>query len=205
MTLNFKTAFKSVMAAAVIAATAFTTSCNKDNEVAPLELNQAQATTTYTVVGNWWSPSDAANWPKIYVDLSGSGDASSVSTDPHQIILESHVNGNVSPRSGWDLKYIDKSYSSVVSGDWTSTSPNPVATSALTLGRQTTTLAGWYEYNTVTRANDPVAGRTVLVRNSTSGKIYALKLNGFSNVSQTGSGSSLQVKADINIEFKALN
>ncbi|EFK56452.1 hypothetical protein ACFU8T_06775 [Sphingobacterium spiritivorum] len=197
-----KSFFKTALAIAALAT--LTVSCNKDNEkVTPLELNKAQANSSlYVIDGQWWSPMNAANWPNIYVDLSGSGDQSTNASDIHQVIFGSHVNGNISAGSGYAIKFIDKDYSTVVASDWNSSS----AISATTLGRQTTTTPpyGWYTYNTTTRANEAIAGRTILVRSDDGSEIYAVKLIEFTNVSQTGSGAGLQVKADANIAFKTL-
>ncbi|MFD1769871.1 hypothetical protein [Sphingobacterium suaedae] len=198
MILNFKTIFKSAFSVAVLSATLLTTSCDKEKDNTALEFNQARATATFSVIGEWWDPSDAANWPNIYVNISGAGAQSLSSSATHQIILGSHVNGNISAGSAFTIRYIDKAYTAVVASDWSSATP------VGTLGRNTTSQVGWYTYNTTTRANEPVAGRTVLVGNST-GAVYAVKLNGFANVGQQGTpGVDLEVKADINIEFKAL-
>ncbi len=154
----------------------------------------------YVIDGQWWSPRDAANWPKVYVDLSGSGAQSLSSTATHQVVFSSHVNGNISPATGFSMEFIDKSFDLVQASDWNA------GNSAQTLGRETanTPPYGWYTYNTSTLANDAIVGRTVLVRNNTTGTLYAIKLIEFSNVSQTGSGPALLVKADANIAFKLL-
>lgn len=202
MTFKTKSLFKSAVAAAFLSMSLFVTSCNKDKDVAPLELNQTQATTTFTVIGQWWSPSNAANWPAIYVDLSGSGAQSLDEDDPHQIVLRNHVNGNIYAGNGYELRYIDKNYNSVQAADYNTTAAKPVTT----LGRDIPgTQVGWYTYNTTTHGNEPVEGRTVLVRHTTSEKIYAVKLNGFTNVGQRTGAAGLEVKADINLEFKVLN
>ncbi|EEI93475.1 hypothetical protein HMPREF0765_0903 [Sphingobacterium spiritivorum ATCC 33300] len=197
-----KSFFKTALAIAALAT--LTVSCNKDNEkVTPLQLNKTQANSSlYVIDGQWWSPMNAANWPNIYVDISGTGAQSLDDLDPHQIVLGSHVNGNISAGAGYSIKFIDKDYSTVVATDWDSTN----AVSVTTLGRETASTPpyGWYRYNTTTRANEAIAGRTILVRNTAGTITYAVKLIEFTNVSQTGSGAGLQVKADANIAFKTL-
>jgi len=187
-------------AVAVAALATLTVSCNKDNpQVAPLELTNNKADASlYVINGQFWSPRNAANWPKIYVNLSGSGAQSTSSTATHQVVFGSHVNGNISAGTGFSIRYVDKDISAVTTADWAT------ATAVTTLGSESGSTVGWYEYNTTTHANDAIAPRTVIVKSNTANVYYAVKLIEFTGVAQTGSGAGLQVKADANISFKTL-
>ncbi len=189
MNLNIKTILKSAMAVTVLSAAAWAAAPTTESATAPLALNQAKANSNYTVVGQWWSPAAAATWPAVYVNLSTGAQSLSSSG---QVAFFSHVNGSIKANSGYSIRTIAKDISAVTAGDWTSATPVTSQGSG-----------EWYEYDLDTHENTAIQPLTVLV-NDGSGAKYAVKLLNFSNVSQQVVAGQLQVKADTNIEVKAL-
>ncbi|MCS4164899.1 MULTISPECIES: hypothetical protein [Sphingobacterium] len=188
MNLNIKTILKSAMAVTVLSAAVWAAAPTTESATAPLALNQAKANSNYTVVGQWWSPSAAATWPAVYVDLSTGAQSLSSSG---QVAFFSHVNGSIKANSGYSIRTITKDISSVTAGDWASATP------VTSQGNNE-----WYAYDLDSHANEAIQPLTVLVNDGTGAK-YAVKLLNFSNVSQRNI-TGLEVKADINIEVKAL-
>lgn len=189
MNLNIKTILKSAMAVTVLSAAVWAAAPTTESATAPLALNQAKANSNYTVIGQWWSPADAANWPAVYLNL-GTG-AQSLSSSG-QVAFFSHVNGSIRANSGYSLRTVTKDIVNVAAGDW------DTATPVTSLGS-----GEWYEYDITDHSNKAIQPLTVLVGNG-SGALYAVKLLNFSNVGQQVVAGQLQVKADTNIEVKAL-
>ncbi|MGJ1412787.1 hypothetical protein ACR78Z_24245 [Sphingobacterium thalpophilum] len=189
MNLNIKTILKSAMAVTALSAAVWAATPTTESATAPLVLNQAKANSNYTVVGQWWSPADAANWPAVYVNL-GTG-AQSLSSSG-QVAFFSHVNGSIRANSGYSLKTVAKDISSVTVSDWTTATP------VSSQGNNE-----WYEYDITDHTNKAIQPLTVLVGDG-AGALYAVKLLSFSNVGQQVVAGQLQVKADVNIEVKAL-
>ncbi|WP_294186472.1 hypothetical protein [uncultured Sphingobacterium sp.] len=191
MNSNIKTILKSAMAVTMLSAAVWAAAPTTESATAPLALNQAKANSNYTVVGQWWSPAAASTWPAVYLNLATG--AQSLSTSG-QVAFFSHVNGSIRANSGYSLKTVEKDISAVTAADWTNGDATPVTS----LGS-----GEWYAYDLGTHANEAIQPLTVLVGNA-SGVLYAVKLINFTNVSQQSGASGLQVKADTNIEVKAL-
>ena len=189
MKLNIKTILKSAMAVTVLSAAVWAAAPKTEQATAPLALTQTKANTNFTVTGQWWSPSNAANWPAVYVDLTT---GSQSLTSSGQVAFYSHVNGSITANAGYEIRTVTADISDVDDSNWSTATP------VTSLGSGT-----WYEYDQVSHGNEAIQPLTVLVGNS-SGALYALKLNSFSNVGQQIVAGQLQVKADANIEFKAL-
>ncbi|MGA6118098.1 hypothetical protein [Sphingobacterium sp. UDSM-2020] len=190
MKLNIKTILQSAMAVTVLSAAVWAAAPKTEQVTAPLALTQTKANTNLTVVGQWWSPSNAANWPAVYVDLTGSGSQSLISSG--QVAFFSHVNGSIKANAGFEIRTVTADISAVSDSDWSSATP------VTSLGS-----GEWYEYDISDHTNKAIQPLTVLVGNS-SGALYAIKLINFSNVGQQVVAGQLQVKADANIEYKAL-
>jgi len=190
MNSNIKTILKSAMAVTVLSAAVWAAAPTTESATAPLALNQAKANSNYTVVGQWWSPSAASTWPAVYLNLATGAQSLSNSG---QVAFFSHVNGSIKANGTYSLRTVAKDISLVTATDWTSSSATPVAS----LGNNE-----WYEYDLGSHGNVAVSDLTVLVGDATGAK-YAVKLLNFSNVSQRNI-TGLEVKADVNIEVKAL-
>lgn len=189
MKLNIKTILQSAMAVTVLSAAVWAAAPKTEQATAPLALTQVKANTNLTVVGQWWSPSNAANWPAVYVDLTT---GSQSLTSSGQVAFYSHVNGSIKANTGFEIRTVTADISSVSDTDWSSATP------VTSLGS-----GEWYEYDISDHTNKAIQPLTVLVGNS-SGALYAIKLIDFSNVGQQVVAGQLQVKADANIEYKAL-
>jgi hypothetical protein len=189
MKLNIKTILQSAMAVTVLSAAVWAAAPKTEQVTAPLALTQAKANTSLTVVGQWWSPSNAANWPAVYVDFT-TGSQSLINSG--QVAFFSHVNGSIKANPGFEIRTVTTDISAVSASDWST------ATLVTSLGSGT-----WYEYDLGSHENLAIQPLTVLVGNA-SGALYAVKLNNFSNVGQRVVAGQLQVKADANIEYKAL-
>ncbi|KGE12348.1 hypothetical protein [Sphingobacterium deserti] len=190
--MKIQSIFKTTLAVALLSTTVLATSCDKENDASQLELQQAQAATPYTITGQWGSPFNPTGWTKVYVNFATASQSTS-STSTHQVAFERQVNGNIAAGSGYQLRYIAKAIDNVSAADWSS------ATAAASIGSGI-----WYNYDTSTNDYEAVDPLTVIVATSTGTPVYAVKLVRFDNIQQTGSGSSLQVKADPVIEYKAL-
>jgi hypothetical protein len=189
MNLNIKTILKSAMAVTVLSAAAWAAAPTTESATAPLALTQAKANNNYTVVGQWWSPSAASTWPAVYLNLATGAQSLSNSG---QVAFFSHVNGSIKANSGYSIRTITKDISSVTASDWATATP------VSSQGNNE-----WYAYDPVTHGNEAIEPLTVLVNDGTGAK-YAVKLLNFSNVGQQIVAGQLQVKADVNIEVKAL-
>ncbi|WP_312363500.1 hypothetical protein [Sphingobacterium sp.] len=188
MNSNIKTILKSAMAVTVLSAAVWAAAPTTESATAPLALNHAKANSNYTVVGQWWSPAAAATWPAVYVDLATGAQSLSSSG---QVAFFSHVNGSIKANGSFSIRTIAKDIASVTASDWA------IATPVSSQGN-----GEWYEYDVESHGNAAIEPLTVLVGNS-SGVSYAVKLINFTNVGQVVAGQ-LQVKADTNIEVKAL-
>ncbi|MFE2864559.1 hypothetical protein [Sphingobacterium multivorum] len=189
MNSNIKNILKSAMALTVLSAAVWAAAPTTESATAPLALNQAKANSNYTVVGQWWSPAAAATWPAVYVDLATGAQSLSSSG---QVAFFSHVNGSIKANGSYSIRTVAKDISSVTASDWATATP----VSSQGSGE-------WYEYDLDSHANQAIQPLTVLVGNS-SGASYAVKLINFTNVGQQVVAGQLQVKADTNIEVKAL-
>lgn len=189
MNSNIKTILKSAMAVTVLSAAVWAAAPTTESATAPLALTQAKANSNYTVVGQWWSPAAAATWPAVYVDLATGGQSLSISG---QVAFFSHVNGSIKAIGSYSIRTVAKDISSVTASDWAT------ATAVSSQGN-----GEWYAYDPVSHGNEAIEPLTVLVGNS-SGALYAVKLINFTNVGQQVVAGQLQVKADTNIEVKAL-
>jgi len=183
MNSNIKTILKSAMAVTVLSAAVWAAAPTTESATAPLALNQAKANSNYSVVGQWWSPAAAATWPAVYVDLATGAQSLSSSG---QVAFFSHVNGSIKANGSYSIRTVAKDISSVTA--------TPVSSQGS---------GEWYEYDLDSHANQAIQPLTVLVGNS-SGASYAVKLINFTNVGQQVVAGQLQVKADTNIEVKAL-
>ncbi|MGJ1435964.1 MULTISPECIES: hypothetical protein [Sphingobacterium] len=191
MNSNIKTILKSAMAVTVLSAAVWAAAPKTEQATAPLALNQVKANSTYSIIGQWWSPSNAANWPGIYVNLS-SGSQSTSFSPLSQVVFFSHVNGSIKANAGFEIRTVTADISSVSASDW------GTATPVTSLGS-----GQWYQYVLATHANEAIQPLTVLVGDG-NGASYAIKLLNFSNVGQRTGTTGLEVKADVNIEVKAL-
>ncbi|WP_333577265.1 hypothetical protein [Sphingobacterium sp.] len=189
MNSNIKTILKSAMAVTVLSAAVWAAAPTAGSATAPLALNQAKANSNYTVVGQWWSPAAAATWPAVYVDLATGAQSLSSSG---QVAFFSHVNGSIKANGSYSIRTVAKDIASVTTSDWATATP----VSSQGSGE-------WYEYDLDSHANQAIQPLTILVGNS-SGASYAVKLINFTNVGQQVVAGQLQVKADTNIEVKAL-
>lgn len=179
------------MAVTVLSAAVWAAAPKTEQATAPLALNQAKANSTYSIIGQWWSPSNAANWPAIYVNLA-SGSQNTTFSPLSQVVFFSHVNGSIKANAGFEIRTVDADISSVSQFDWSGATP------VTSLGS-----GGWYTYNSTTHGNEAIQPLTVLVGDG-NGALYAIKLLNFSNVGQRIGSTGLEVKADVNIEVKAL-
>ncbi|MBB2953480.1 MULTISPECIES: hypothetical protein [Sphingobacterium] len=189
MKLNIKTILQSAMAVTVLSAAVWAAAPTTEQVTAPLALTQTKANTSLTINGQWWSPRNAANWPAVYVDFTTGSQSLGNSG---QVAFFSHVNGSIKANAGYEIRTVAADISAVSASNWSTATP------VTSLGSGT-----WYDYDLSTNANEAIQPLTVLVGNS-SGALYAVKLNNFSNVGQQTVAGQLQVKADANIEYKAL-
>ncbi|TDS07465.1 hypothetical protein [Sphingobacterium paludis] len=190
--MKIQSILKTTLAVALLSTTVFATSCDKEKDESQLQLQQAQAATPYTINGQWGSPFNPVGWAKVYVNFATATQSTS-STATHQVAFERQVNGNIIAGAGYQLRYIIKDIDNVTAADWNT------ATGATSIGSGV-----WYNYDTSTNDYEAVDPLTVIVATAAGAPVYAVKLVRFDNIQQTGSGSSLQVKADPVIEYKAL-
>ncbi|GEM_PF-1346068 len=201
---KIKSVYSTIMAAVVLASGLLTTSCNKDSEIAPLELNHAKAATQVTVKGEWGNPSKPNEWPQVYVNLYSPWSTSGTANANTHVVFENRVNGNISPAPGHVLKYIKKDINAVTREDW-----NTEESVVETVGFQTAkNPLGWYKYNVVSHENQALENVTILVGSKERGVLFAVRLVSFSKVEQKGTipgpNGDLRVKGDVNIEFRTL-
>ncbi|WP_312136694.1 hypothetical protein [Sphingobacterium sp.] len=199
---KFNIVYSTMMAAVVLASGLLTTSCNKDSEIAPLELNQTKAATQVTVKGEWGNPSKPNEWPKVYINLYNPWNVSEESSA--QVVFENRVNGNISPNKKHVLKYINKDINAVTREDW-----NTQKSEVETVGYHFNDNArGWYTYDLESHGNKALENVTILVGHEDTGVLFAVRLVSFSKVEQKGTipgpNGDLRVRGDVNIAFRTL-
>ncbi|TCR12132.1 hypothetical protein EDF67_103549 [Sphingobacterium sp. JUb78] len=189
MKLNIKTILQSAMAVTVLSATVWATTPKTEQATAALPLTQTKANTNFTVIGQWWTPSDVANWPVIYLDLTTGNQSLS---NGGQITLSRFVNATIRANAGFEIRTVMADMSAVSASDWSAAN---VVTS---LEKNE-----WYEFDLSTISILPIQPITVMVGNS-SGALYALTLNSFNDIQQKIVNGQIQMKTDLNIEYKVL-
>lgn len=117
-------------------------------------------------------------WTAVGYDLLNNVVASS----GNQVNFDSNFNGNITPVSGYNLGYYDSTTISDVT-NVTLTDISAVTLGGLsTLGSNSTTVVGWYNYDRVLRTISPVANRFAIVGDATSisasTEIYVVQLDG---------------------------
>ena len=201
---KIRNVYSTIMAAVVLASGLLTTSCNKDSEIAPLELNQAKAATQVTVKGEWGNPSKPNEWPKVYVNLYSPWSTSGTANANTHVVFENRVNGNISPAPGHILKYINKDINAVTREDW-DTEDSVVETVGYHFNDNA---RGWYTYDLESHGNKARENVTILVGAKEGGVLFAVRLVSFSKVEQKGTipgpNGDLRVRGDVNIEFRTL-
>lgn len=167
------------------------TACKKENEGTPdqkLALNEAKAvipvngTEAGAVTNTSASPT---SWTAINYNLLNNV-ASSVGA---QVKFESNFNGNITKLTGYSLGYYDSPAVTNVSGI-TLTDISAVTLGLTTLGSNSATTVGWYDYNRVTRVITPVAKRYAVVANNASvaaaTAVYVVQLDAVTATGTTG-------------------
>jgi len=159
------------------------TACKKD-AVQPDNKLALQNTTALIAVGDTEagvvtnSSTSPTSWTAVGYDLLNNVTA----TTGNQVNFDSNFNGNITPVSGYNLGYYDSATITDVT-NITLTDVSSVTLGAIsTLGSNTTTVVGWYNYDRVNRTITPVAKRFALVGDAStvagSTELYAVQLDG---------------------------
>ncbi|WP_175635838.1 hypothetical protein [Pedobacter ghigonis] len=127
------------------------------------------------VVSN--SSTSPTSWTAVGYDLHNNVVASA----GNQVNFDSNFNGNITPASGFYLGYYDSPSVTNVTGI-TLTDVSAVALNVATLGSNTATVVGWYNYDRILRTITPVAKRYAIVGNDStiagSTRLYVVQLDG---------------------------
>jgi hypothetical protein len=158
------------------------TACKKD-AVQPDNKLALQNTTAALAVGDTEagvvtnSSTSPTSWTAVGYDLLNNVVASS----GNQVNFDSNFNGNITPVTGFYLGYYDSPFVTNVTGI-TLTDVSSVTLDVSTLGSNTTTVVGWYNYDRVNRTITPVAQRYAVVGNGStiagSTRLYVVQLDG---------------------------
>jgi len=147
-------------------------SCKKEtaapSESAQLSLNGAQATIPVngTEAGSFTNSAavpSAAGWGTISYNLT----ENLIDSDDPEALFSQNFNGNISPATGFFLSYTDLPSVANVA-DVTLANVSTGLTAATTLGNNTATVVGWYNYNTTTRTIAPVTSRYIVITNAST-------------------------------------
>ena len=168
------------------------TACKKENEGTPdqkLALNSATAVIPVngTEAGQVTNTSASPTaWTAINYSLLNNATASALTA---QVKFESNFNGNITKLTGYSLGYYDSPSVTNVSGI-TLTDIASVSLGLSTLGSNSATTVGWYDYNRVTRVITPVAKRYAVVANNASiaaaTAVYVVQLDAVTATGTTG-------------------
>jgi hypothetical protein len=99
----------------------------------------------------------ASGWGTVSYDLTNN----LVVTTGAQALFNQNFNGNISAASGYILSYVD--LPSVASVADVTIDDLAAAQEITTLGSNTTSVDGWYNYNSTARTIAPVAGRYAVI------------------------------------------
>lgn len=180
---------KITLGLAVIAALG--TSCKKEANNAPdqkLSLNDAKAVIPVggTQAG---SVTNSSASPTAWTAVGYSLLDNAVATPGEEVQFDSNFNGNITKLSGYSLGYYDSPSVTNVSGI-SLTDISSVGLTLSTLGSNSVTTPGWYDYNRVTRTITPVAKRYAVVANNTSiaaaTSVFVVQLDGVTTTGTTG-------------------
>lgn len=187
-----KNMLKITLGVAMIAVLA--TACKKengtpDNGADKVSLSGAKAvipvngTAAGTVTNTSASPT---SWTAVGYDLHNNV----VATPGVQVQFDSNFNGNITKLSGYYLGYYDSPSVTNVTGITLADLSSVSLTTISTLGSNSATVVGWYDYNRVNRTITPVAKRYAVVSDASSvasaTRLYVVQLDAVTATGTTG-------------------
>lgn len=168
------------------------TACKKENgtpDSAGVNLSGAKAVIPVngTQAGTFTNTSASPTaWTAVGYDLHNNVTA----TPGVQVQFDSNFNGNITKLSGYYLGYYDSPSVTDVTGISLSDLSSVSLTTISTLGSNSATVVGWYDYNRTTRAITPVAKRYAIVADASTiadaARLYVVQLDGVTATGTTG-------------------
>ncbi len=159
------------------------TACKKD-AVQPDNKLTLQNTTAALAVGDTQagvvnnSSTSPTSWTPVGYDLLNNV----VASTGNQVNFDNNFNGNITIAGTNNLGYYDSPSVTNVSGITLADVSGVTLGAISTLGNNTSTTPGWYNYNRVTRTITPVAQRYAVVGNGStiagSTRLYVVQLDG---------------------------
>ena len=159
------------------------TACKKD-AVQPDQKLALQNTTAALAVGDTEagvvtnSSSSPTSWTPVGYDLLNNV----VSSAGNQVNFDNNFNGNITIAGSNSLGYYDSPSVTNVSGITLADVSSVTLGEISTLGNNTSTTVGWYNYNRITRTITPVEKRYAVVGNGStvagSTRLYVVQLDG---------------------------
>lgn len=182
---------KITLGVAMIAALA--TACKKENgtpaaaDKVALSGEKAVIPVNGTVAGTVTNTSASpTSWTAVGYDLHNNVTA----TPGVQVQFDSNFNGNITILSGYYLGYYDSPSVTNVTGITVPDLGSVSMTTLSTLGSNSATVVGWYDYNRTTRTITPVAKRYAVVADANSvsaaTRLYVVQLDAVTPTGTTG-------------------